>query len=119
MNAPACRFVVLHHTGIDPPHYDLMYEREPGGMLATWRLPAWPPPGSIPVEPLGDHRRAYLDYEGPVSGDRGNVRRVASGTCRVAREHAAIDLELETPAGPMRIILERGNDGRWTARSPA
>lgn len=28
---------------------------------------------------LADHRAAYLSYEGPVSGDRGEVVRVAAG----------------------------------------
>jgi hypothetical protein len=32
---------------------------------------------------LADHRRAYLTYEGPVSGGRGAVTRVAEGTCEV------------------------------------
>jgi hypothetical protein len=32
------------------------------------------------VERLADHRLAYLDYEGPVSGDRGIVRRLDTGT---------------------------------------
>lgn len=27
-----------------------------------------------------EHRRLYLDYEGPISGDRGSVRRVDAGT---------------------------------------
>ncbi len=37
----------------------------------------------LPARRLGDHRRVYLEYEGPVSGDRGNVRRVDSGTYRM------------------------------------
>lgn len=31
---------------------------------------------------LADHRLIYLDYEGEVSGQRGRVRRVDSGTYR-------------------------------------
>ncbi len=30
-------------------------------------------------EKLVDHRRAYLDYEGPVSNDRGHVTRIEQG----------------------------------------
>lgn len=30
-----------------------------------------------------DHRKAYLTYEGPVSGERGRVRRVAEGEVEV------------------------------------
>ncbi|HBE68769.1 MAG TPA: hypothetical protein DDW52_11540 [Planctomycetaceae bacterium] len=35
---------------------------------------------SVSAERLIDHRRHYLTYEGPVSGNRGEVKRVASGT---------------------------------------
>jgi hypothetical protein len=34
----------------------------------------------VPARRLADHRKAYLDYEGPVSGDRGEVHIVDSGT---------------------------------------
>jgi len=73
------RFVVLHHTGIDLPHFDLMLELSPGSELSTWRLPHWPPiPGDNFIV-LSNHRREYLEYEGPISGDRGEVKRVARG----------------------------------------
>jgi hypothetical protein len=67
------RFVVLKH---DHPtlHWDLMLEH--GALLRTWRLAAVPADGlSIVATALGDHRLAYLDYEGPVSGNRGQVTR--------------------------------------------
>jgi hypothetical protein len=66
------RFVVLTH---DHPklHWDFMLERE--GVLRTWRLTQEPDSyDSIEAEQLADHRMAYLDYEGPVSGGRGEVR---------------------------------------------
>ena len=74
------RFVVLHHVGHGPPHYDLMLEIDGQDRLRTWRLPAWPPADGDDAEELPPHRRGYLDYEGPISRDRGTVRRVASGT---------------------------------------
>jgi hypothetical protein len=71
------RFVILEH---DHPalHWDLMLEA--GDVLQTWRLAA-PPAESqaVPAEALGDHRRMYLDFEGPVSGNRGKVRRWDAG----------------------------------------
>ncbi|MGD1278009.1 MAG: hypothetical protein ABR964_12405 [Tepidisphaeraceae bacterium] len=73
------RYVVLHHTGIGQPHFDVMMETAPGSPLATWRCPHWPPQPADAFTPLGEHRRDYLDYEGPVSGNRGQVRRVAAG----------------------------------------
>src|SRR5688572_27130291 len=82
---PPLRYVVLHHTGVAEPHYDLMLETAPGSALATFRLPVWPISKPGVVHPLGDHRREYLEYEGPVNGGRGEVRRVAAGTYRTAR----------------------------------
>ena len=71
------RFVILEH---DHPtlHWDFMLEHD--GVLRTWRLPA--PPSEMPGAALaiGDHRLAYLDYEGPVSGGRGAVKRWDAGT---------------------------------------
>ena len=72
------RYVILEH---DHPrwHWDLMLEA--GDALRTWRLEAWPEDGLVVgAEPIGDHRIAYLDYEGPVSGNRGRVQRRDEGT---------------------------------------
>jgi hypothetical protein len=71
------RFVILEH---DHPvlHWDLMLEA--GAALQTWRLAAPPAIGvAIAATALADHRRDYLDYEGPVSGKRGTVRRWDAG----------------------------------------
>jgi hypothetical protein len=72
------RFVVLEH---DHPylHWDFMLECS--DLLRTWRLKASPAPGqTISAVSLGNHRRFYLDYEGPVSNDRGWVVQWDSGT---------------------------------------
>jgi hypothetical protein len=72
------RFVVLQH---DHPflHWDLMLET--GASLRTWRLEATPCADVvIAATALGEHRLAYLDYEGPVSGNRGKVVRWDRGT---------------------------------------
>lgn len=78
------QFVLLEH---DHPtlHYDFMLEW--GDSLRTWRLD-WIPSeaASIPAVPLDDHRSAYLDYEGPVSGDRGQVSRVDRGEYELLSE---------------------------------
>jgi hypothetical protein len=93
------RFVLLYHAcpaGLPrSSHWDLMLEQEE--ILRTWALvqlpcdwisaaaqsEASPQPAdtnTVSAEPLGDHRLAYLDYEGPLSEDRGHVTRVEAGT---------------------------------------
>ena len=74
----AMRFVILRHEcpeGYKPGvHWDLMLEEAES--LRTWELAAEPAIGlTIAAEQLPDHRLAYLDYEGPISGDRGTVAR--------------------------------------------
>jgi hypothetical protein len=50
------------------------------GALRTWALEREPQANdAIPAEALPDHRLAYLEYEGPVSGNRGIVTRVDQG----------------------------------------
>jgi hypothetical protein len=71
------RFVVLEHSW-NGLHWDLMLED--GRTLRTWAVDARIEPGcEITARPLADHRLHYLDYEGPISGDRGEVRRWDEG----------------------------------------
>ncbi len=89
------RFVVLRHETRDGVHWDLMLDR--GAVLATWRLAEAPSSDGgavIEAERIGDHRRSYLEYEGPVSRDRGTVRRLDAGEYRLVRESLA-ELEVE------------------------
>ena len=76
------RWAVLRH---DYPflHWDLLLERSEAPVAATWRLlrsPTCDEP--IAAEPLPDHRVAYFDHEGPVSGGRGTVQRLQRGEYR-------------------------------------
>jgi hypothetical protein len=74
----AGRFVILEHDW-PAPHYDLMLEV--GEKLRTWRLAKLPVLGRLSAaEAIFDHRLLYLDYEGPVSGGRGTVKRWDRGT---------------------------------------
>jgi len=85
------RFVILHHTQHNGEHWDLMLEHE--GALLTWQLLSEPRScDSLPIaaQRIGNHRLAYLDFEGPVSGNRGVVRRVEAGDVNIAEltDHA-------------------------------
>src|SRR5262249_34007473 len=103
------RFVLLYHdcpAGYERPSpWDFMLE--PGDVLCTWaleQLPCdWPLAHSLTaaVHPncpaiarssevaavrLGDHRRDYLELEGPLSRGRGTVVRAAAGVYENERE---------------------------------
>lgn len=62
-------------------HLDWMFEID--GVLQTWAT-EWIPDLDRPIQTralrLPDHRLHYLDYEGEISGQRGTVSRVLSGT---------------------------------------
>lgn len=103
-------------------HIDWMLARDPQGTapLLTWRLArpldALEPGESVDAEHIGDHRPDYLDYEGPVSGDRGHVTRIARG--RILEwgvEDGAwrIVVEWEPAVAPAPYVLERGHDPEW------
>lgn len=96
---PMSRFVILTH---DHPflHWDLLIEA--GTACRTWRLLADPglPQIEFPAEALPDHRLLYLDYEGPVSGNRGTVTRW---------DHGTADVQVDEPDD--YCVLVRGH--RW------
>ncbi|MEM8758469.1 MAG: hypothetical protein AAGF47_11895 [Planctomycetota bacterium] len=106
--------VVLRHEVPDgSAHFDLLLDTAAAeaGPLMTFRCHRRPDvPQAAPwlAERLPPHRRVYLTYEGPVSGDRGRVSRVASG--RAVVDAGGVDaqeltLRLITPSG---VVLVRG-----------
>ena len=76
MTVPNTRFAILEH---DRPfvHWDLFLEE--GAVLKSWRLLEVPLSLPVEAEPIKDHRIHYLTYEGPVSHDRGTVKRWDAG----------------------------------------
>ncbi len=95
------RFVLLRHECparfSKPSHWDFMLESD--GRLMTWELRELPAAwqvalqlesaDALPLTPatrLADHRLEYLDYEGPIAGDRGSVSCVDRGTYQVQQE---------------------------------
>lgn len=97
----------LHHELPDGTwHIDWMLATDPAGTepLITFRLPG-PLDDVVPEEPvistrLDDHRAAYLTYEGPISRNRGVVRRIASGTITA--------VEVTNPQSWMLSVLWHG-----------
>jgi hypothetical protein len=107
------RFVVLTH---DHPvlHWDFMLENQ--ATLRTWRL-AQPPTETrlILADPLADHRLAYLDYEGPVSGNRGTVTAFDRGEYALLRDDGnVVEVELRGDRLRGRAWLKRlAEVDRW------
>jgi hypothetical protein len=91
------RFVILRHDmppgSARPTHWDLMLEYQ--GMLRTWALRQPPSSGcELTAEELPDHRLAYLDYEGEVSGNRGRVTRWDAGTYEIVSQAPELRIAL-------------------------
>jgi len=115
------RYVVLqHNTPADPDrpvHWDLMLEA--GAVLWTWALPEIPRPDFEAVaERLADHRIVYLEYEGPISRGRGEVRRIMSGEFEFeSATDDRIHLRITSGELPRHVELVRqATSQRWKVR---
>jgi hypothetical protein len=121
-------FVLLRHECPDefgtPSHWDFMLEAD--GVLMTWQLRRLPSswsaalqqraesspttsPTTAPAIRLADHRLAYLDYEGPLSGKRGSVRCVDRGTYDVVKEcseRLVVKLQGSILSGPVTLLQQ-------------
>lgn len=110
------RFVLLQHEIHGARHFDFMIED--GGTLATWQLDRSPtllkPGEEWPCLRLAQHRAAYLTYEGPVSGDRGAVTRIAAGICdALAATATRWTFALHSPALAGRFELRHLTGSAW------
>ena len=126
MGEPQRAFVLLRHETSDGVHWDLMLEA--GASLTTWQLAEDPTRGTegrradsggIRARRLPDHRRAYLEYEGPVSGDRGHVTRVERGTCLLVGDGPqsyVVKLSGERLTGVFEFKVEAADPGLWHFR---
>jgi len=121
------RFVLLRHKcppqSEKPSHWDFMLEW--GAVMRTWELRELPrawadllgessSSESVNFVPLPDHRLAYLEYEGPLTGDRGSVERCEHGTYEILREspeQVTVHLEGKFLSGSIR--LRRATEEVW------
>ncbi len=117
--------VVLHHQLADAGHYDWLLgdpaDPDQTGPLVTFRCAEppmhWPADAESNLTALPSHRRRYLQYQGPLSRQRGSVRRVAEGkaTAELWTEHHRI-LRLDWPGRGMRVELRHRSGDAWIAR---
>ncbi len=116
------RFALLIH---DHPfvHWDLLVQR--GAVLRSWRLlespDRWlskPPAAELSAEAIGDHRLDYLDYEGPVSRERGRVAQWDHGQAEWLNEgESSIRLRLNGERLVGELTLDReASQPFWSAR---
>jgi hypothetical protein len=115
------RFVILEHrwNGI---HWDLMLEVEQ--TLRTWAIDSPIQPGvELSARLLADHRLAYLDYEGEISGGRGRVSRLDRGEYQTADwSDRCVRVELRGTHFRGRVTLNQAegqseeDGGRWWCR---
>ena len=110
------RFVVLTHNHPEL-HWDLMLEKE--AVLRAWKL-FCPPNVPVPIvaQALADHRLIYLDYEGPVSNNRGEVHRWDAGEYSLVSESEdSIEIRLTGKILRGTATLVRIGD-TWTFHAP-
>src|SRR5262245_38326282 len=113
------RFVILRHeTPAGFPresHFDLMLEH--AGALRTWAMEELPALGKdVSAGGLPDHRLAYLDYEGDVSGERGTVSRVDAGDyecLQVGETQLVVRVSGQRIRGTLTLIAAEGHSHRW------
>lgn len=105
------RYTLSHHSGSpEGDHYDLFLEV--GDKLRTWRLRSPDLSKLQSAAPIADHRPIYLDYNGPLSNERGHVRIEVSGTYEATWSERHIELTLDgTRKFSLRLDL---NKDEWS-----
>lgn len=143
--AGACTVLLAHQLPDGASHVDWLIEpaakparddanqRDLIAFRLADRLDVLPAKAQIPVTRLADHRRLYLAYEGPVSGDRGTVKRLAEGrvvSCgpQTADGSGGVEMTIRWRAMPperradvvQRVLLlarqHEGHDSGWVVR---
>ena len=113
------RFVVLEHIGTADykpgRHWDLMLEA--GESLRTWELDNVPSAaGPVHALALSDHRLAYLEFEGPLSNNRGTVSRWDCGEYEIVSQdpfELAVLLDGRQLQGQLQLTRESTDSPAW------
>ena len=123
----ALRTAILEHTTATGVHHDWLIEdptlpnpAAPDARLWTARVAPppqdWPSLQRFDLTVIPPHRRAYLDYQGPVSGNRGYIRRLAHGMCQASIWSTnKIVLSLQSEQVYLVLQLTRLASDRWVA----
>jgi len=117
-------YVILHHQfpdrGGEPSHWDVMFQVD--DVLLTWAVDEIPRPGlRTAARALDDHRVEYLDYSGPVSGNRGEVSPLGRGSYQGDPSRTS-SFSLQLQGGPFCGLIQlepvEGDEGKWWVTFP-
>ena len=111
------RFCILLH---DHPYWHWDFLLEQGDHALCWRLLRQPCVDEpIAAEPLAPHRLLYLDYTGPVSDDRGTVRRIDMGTYLIMATDPVFVIQLDGLTWTDQALLHDVGESRafWRFRA--
>jgi hypothetical protein len=117
-------YVILHHQlpeGSDRlSHWDVMFHL--GDTLLTWAVEDAPSPGlRVAARALENHRIEYLDYSGPVSGNRGVVTRWDRGSYSgdpSGSTSFCVHLEGDRFEGLLKLEAVEGEADQWWITFP-
>lgn len=116
--------MLLRHELATGSHYDWLIARPGDERLWTARVAEpstrWAELGRFELAVIGLHRREYLTYEGPVSGNRGTVRRVDAGEVRItawSEESASLEVQMQGFCGTVRLTRQDAAGAIWLAET--
>lgn len=105
------RYAILWHDWPEV-HYDLLLESV--GCAWAWRLPVPPEAGQkVAACRNRDHRLLYLDYEGPLTGNRGWVQRWDDGTYEGHLAAAPLRLKVQGKRLRGMLFLQPQDEVLW------
>lgn len=125
---PLATVLLGHHTPDGSHHIDWMLARDSKNQqrLISFRLAErldlMGAGAAAPAERVEDHRPLYLEYEGEVAGNRGSVRRLASGRVMRWRDTspATMELAIHWSGGEENLLqhlaLEAENPSQWLVK---
>ena len=117
-DSPITKFVVLFHKmpaeSERNDHWDLMLQDDE--RLLTWELSEYPAAGStLDATRLPDHRLKYLEYQGPISGNRGEVIQVLKGRLEwTTRDDGLMAARLHDCETIRHVEIRRIDNSRFT-----
>ena len=106
-------------------HVDWMLGQDAAGEepLITFRVPRRVDElelgETMPAERIGEHRPAYLTYEGTLSGGRGTVARLCRGRItaqEISSKRRILEISWEHHEAKQRFEIVRDDSGHWTVR---